>query len=271
MRDRDRVVWPAVAATMLLGGAASAEQITVTIENTQSSGGFSFTPFWLGFHDGTFDVFDPGTPASSLAGITEIAELGNTSVLSSRFGAEQTSGVQTTLVQPDAAPVFSPGEQAGMTFNLDPTANRYFNYAAMVVPSNDLFVGNPSAIELFDGGGQFNGMLTIEIFGVSVWDNGTEINDLLDGGAFVDGVDATRGTDQGGVITVFFDDAGAGGYLNSILGTMTADGGMVTRKFEPATLIGRITIVPTPGVALAFAMFGVAPRRRRARGIAQSA
>ena len=88
---------------------------------------------------------------------------------------------------------------------------------------------------------------------------------MLDGGAFVDGVDAMRGIDEGSVINVFFDLPGAAGYIDSILGTTTADGGIVTVGFNEATLIGRITIVPAPasGALLAFGFAGVTRRRRR--------
>ncbi|MEQ8827341.1 MAG: spondin domain-containing protein, partial [Parvibaculum sp.] len=76
-----------LALAALTAGPAMAQTVQVRIENLQESGGMSFTPFFLGFHDGSFDVFDAGTMASG--GITEIAELGDTGPLTSRFMTEQ--------------------------------------------------------------------------------------------------------------------------------------------------------------------------------------
>jgi len=46
----------------------SSEQATarlkVTVQNLSSEQGVIFSPFWLGFHDGSFDTFTPGEKAS---------------------------------------------------------------------------------------------------------------------------------------------------------------------------------------------------------------
>lgn len=261
MSNRKTLALLGLCGVALNAPGVLASDITVTIENLQGTGGFSFTPFWLGVHDGSFDVFDAGSVASG--GIVEIAELGDTSVLSSRFTLEQASGAQATFLEPNGPPVFSPGESASLTFNVgDATVNRYFNYASMVVPTNDLFVGNDNAIELFDAGGNFNGPVVIEIFGSSVWDAGSEVNDIQDGAAFVAGVDATLGTDENGVVTTFFSDPNASDYLTSILGS-TTPAGDITQTFERATLLARITIVPAPGVLAGLLPLGVVGLRRR--------
>ena len=238
----NRAITLAGAAALAAAATASADMVTVTIENTQNAGGFAFTPFWLAFHDGSFDTFDAGSPGGM--GITAIAELGDTSLMANNFNNMQPNGVEATFVQPDAAPVFSPGESASISFDLDPTNNRFFQYASMVVPTNDLFVGNDDALELFDMNGNFNGPVTINIFGANVWDNGSEVNDWMDGAAFIQGVDATGGTDENGVVTSFFSDPNAGAYLNSIIGVTTADGNSISEAFTDATLLGTITIVP---------------------------
>lgn len=256
--------------TMMLGLAAltaapaMAQTVQIRIENLQQSGGMSFTPFWVGFHDGGFDVFDAGSMAG--AGITAIAELGDTGPLGTRFAMEQPSGVASTLADPSGPPVFSPGESA--TFDIDvgdASVNRYFNYASMVVPTNDLFVGNDVRREVFDAAGNFLGPITIDIFGRSVWDNGTEVNDITDGPAFVAGIDATGGTPEFEDIQAFFSRPGADDYLASIIGTTTAPGDEITRVFGRDDLIGRITIVPAPGVASVglLAGLGMVARRRR--------
>lgn len=248
----------------LMAAPALAQTVEIRIENLQPSGGMSFTPFWVGFHDGSFDVFDSGARAT--AGITAIAELGDTGPLSSRFSMEQPMGVDATFADPSGPPVFSPGESASMRFDVgDATRNRYFNYASMVVPTNDLFVGNGMAREIFDASGNFLGPVTINIFGRNVYDNGTEVNDILDGAAFIAGIDATAGTDEFEDIQLFFSRPGADDYLASIIGVTTAPGDQITRVFTEDDLIGRITIVPAPGVASVGLLggLGLLARRRR--------
>jgi len=256
----------AVALACSCAAVATASEITVQIENLQDDGGFAFTPFWLGVHDGSFDVFESGSDSSLLPGITEIAELGDTSVISQRLVNEVMNGVGQTFAEPNGPPVFSPGESASTTFDVgDATSNRFLNYASMVVPSNDLFVGNDNAIELFDAAGNFIGPVVIDIFGADVYDNGSEINDISNGPAFVNGVDAMGGGAEGGVVRPFFtnqpaDDA----YLNSIIGTQTAPGPTVTQAFGAGDQIGRITITPEPATAALMLVTGVfAVRRRR--------
>ena len=116
-----------------------------------------------------------------------------------------------------------------------------------------------------DAGGNFLGPVVIEIYGRDLWDNGSEVNDITNGAAFVQGLDATLGADEGGVVTSLFSDAGAGAYLNSIIGTTTADGGLIASAFGADDLVARITVTPAPGGLGFLAMGGmVAARRRRA-------
>lgn len=260
--NRNTVLMIGLAA--LTAAPVMAQTVDIRIENLQEAGGMSFTPFWVGFHDGTFDVFDAGSAASG--GITTIAELGDTGALTSRFAMQQPMGVDATFADPSGPPVFSPGESATMSIDVgDASVNRYFNYASMVVPTNDLFVGNDVRREIFDDAGTFLGPITIDIFGRSVYDNGTEVNDITDGPAFVAGIDATGGTDEFEDIQFFFSRPGADSYLDSIIGTTTAPGDEITRVFGEADLIGRITIVPAPGVASVglIAGLGLVARRRR--------
>ncbi|MEN0021316.1 MAG: spondin domain-containing protein, partial [Planctomycetota bacterium] len=134
----------AFAVVAAAGTGALAQNIEVTFENLQAPGGLSFTPLWLGLGDGSFDVFTPGSSSETPAfdGITQIAEVGDTAAITSRFDAEQAAGSQTTLLEPNGPPVFSPGESATATLNSsDASIYRFLNFASMVVPSNDLFVG----------------------------------------------------------------------------------------------------------------------------------
>ena len=55
----------ALFAVAILTIPSHATKVVVTIENLQPSDGFFFTPVWTGFHDGGFDLFDAGSPASN--------------------------------------------------------------------------------------------------------------------------------------------------------------------------------------------------------------
>ena len=254
----------AATTAVLAASAASAQNITVTIENLQPADGFSLTPVWVGVHNGTFTNFENGASADGYAGLEAIAELGDTTTRSGAFNTIATSGVDATFASGTGAPVFEPGES--QTFTLDVvngSVNRFFSFAAMVVPSNDLFVGNPGlGAELFDAGGNFNGAMTFDLFGTSVWDAGTEVNDIASGPAFVVGQDATAGTTEGGVIQPLFNDANAGAYLDSILGTQTPVN-TISSRFGEATPLYRITVTPEPATLGLLGLFGLALVRRR--------
>lgn len=249
----------------LAASTSMAAVVEITVTSQTPAGGFSFTPIWLGIHDGTFDTFDSGNAAS--AAVEAVAELGDTGPITTAFTGE---GPQTTLLSPVGA--FTPGQSASTTLNVaDPTTRRYLSFLSMIVPSNDLFIGNgdPLGIELFDGAGTFTGPLTITILGSNVWDAGTEVNDAGDGPAFVMGVDATAGTDENGMIALFLPDVGS--YLDTILGLTTAAGYDISELFGAADVIATIEIqeVPEPsslvlaGIGIALAL--IVPRRRRAR------
>jgi len=258
----------ALAATAAVAPIASAANINVTIENTIAPGGASFSPFWIAAHDGSWDNFNAGETAS--AGIEDVAELANTGAITSAFAgsaAGAAGGFDATLASDDGFPPFTPGETTSVTYDIgDASVNRYFSFAAMVVPSNDLFVANsdPMAYELFDAAGNFNGPVTIEIYGSNVYDAGTEVNDASVGVAFIPGIDAMGGTEEGGVVAGFFTQDGASDYLDSFLGLETAAGYTFSETFGSDDLIARITIVPAPGgVSLGALGLVMGVRRRR--------
>ena len=260
-----------IAAGLLaaFAGSALAGPLTITFENLQADGGFFFTPAWGGLHDGSFDSYDGGTLASSWPGLTELAEEGNTGPISSAFAAATGGvGVDATITGSVGHPTISPGESGSVTLNAgNPAVNRYFSYASMLIPSNDIFVanGNPLAHEVYDAAGNFTGPLTIDIYGSSFNDNGTELNSALNGAAFsaLGGI----GISENELIRNFLqgDDLGADAqYLASFVGTETATGELITHIFGPDKLVARITIVPAPGATALLAGAGlVAVRRRR--------
>jgi len=252
----------AVALALVAIPVVEAAEVSVTVTNNQPAGGFSFTPLWVGFHDGLFDGFDAGSPAS--AALEAVAELGDATALSAAFAG---SGVDDVVFSPDGPPPFTPGQSNSLMLDIgDATMNRYFSFAAMLIPSNDLFLGNdgPMAYEVFDAAGNFQGPITIEVYSDDAWDAGTEVNDIADGSAFVMGQDATLGTPEDGVVTSLFDVAGIDGYLASIVGVETPLG-PITDPLGAGELIATIQIVPEPGTLAALGMGAVltAVRRRR--------
>lgn len=260
----------ACAVVALMGGAgvAQGETLSITVENLLPADGTALTPVWFGFGDGSFETFTPGQ-ATTAVGITEIAEVGDTGPITGRFASEQAGGTQLTFLSQNGAPVFTGGESETTSVNVsDAGTYRFLNFATMIVPTNDLFAGNSQGIEVFDEFGNFNGPIVIDIFGSNVWDNGSEVNDITDGPAFLQGVNGADGTDENGVARLLFgsgDDAGAESYLNSILGQTTAPGFDIGTVFGAGDLIARITITPAPGAAGLLAVAGIgAVRRRRA-------
>lgn len=257
-----------VGVLVLAGGvaSASAEQISVTVQNLQPNDGFFFTPVWLGLHDGSFDLFDGASPASTE--LETIAETGDAGPLGARFSsatnANGTSRFGTVVTSPAGfagAPVFDPGESVTVVLDVpDSSSNRYLSLASMVIPSNDAFFGNedPSQHLLFNADGSFAGPMTIDIFGNGVYDAGTEQNTGM-GAAFsaVGGLE----TDENGTVGLH---AGLGNFV----GTDTAAGTTIANDLSAAEPLARIqiTAVPEPstmGLCLMGVVALVARGRRR--------
>jgi hypothetical protein len=182
----------------------SETKVTVQIENLAPENGTFLTPFWVGFHNGGFDTFDRGRPVSP--GLESLAEDGDTSGLSaelalSRYGSVDGTIAGTQGVVPEP---LDPGEVTSATFTLDSEDpnSRYFNYASMLIPSNDAFVANsdPHSIEIFDDNGKFIGAEFI-VYGKDVLDAGTEVNDEAeDSTAFFGQKEPNAGTEENGVV-----------------------------------------------------------------------
>jgi hypothetical protein len=269
-----KTVIKAASVLAVLCASANAELITVNIENTMAGDSFFLTPFWIGVHNGGFDTYDSGAMASEFSGLTELAETGNTSPLSGAFSssaAGAAGGAQATVTAvgfSGDAPVFSPGEST--SFNLDvgdSTVNQYFSFASMVIPSNDLFIsnGNPNAYQIFDAAGNFNGNTVIEIYGRDVNDNGTEVNSAANDAAF--SANDGQSLPEFALIRNLFTDANDGAYLDSFIGSGTANGATIGSSFGADDLIARITItqVPAPsGAAILLGSSVMLFRRRRA-------
>jgi len=215
-----------------------ADELKITVQSLQPAGGFAFSPIWFGFHDGTFQPFTAGTAASS--SIEAVAELADLGPISSQFTGH---GVQTAV---GGAP-FTPGASSSTILNIaDTSMDRFVSFAAMIVPSNDLFVANQSGIALFDGSGQFLGPQTITLYGRNVWDAGTEVNNVNDHPAFIQGQDPHGGTDEHGTIGLFLDRPDSAAYLASILGKTTAANYEITSVLSSDVAIASISFQVVP-------------------------
>lgn len=247
----------ALSALLLAAGAAplssaEAAQVTLSFSNLSAANGPALSPFFIALHDGSFDAFDVGTTAS--AAIEAVAELGNVSGLSSAFAASGaaaaggTSATVTASVNAFGPGIFLPGASGSITLNLDPVKNRYLSYFAMVVPSNDRFVGNdsPTEIELFDAQGHFTGGTFVEN-GSSIWDAGTEL-DGTTGAAFLVGSNALDSPAQNGTIQANHDFAVYAGLPTPAGYNFTDLPGANT----PLLQISAVSQVPVPAAAWLF-------------------
>lgn len=220
-----------IAASLgLISHAALATNtsVTVTIENLAPSNGTFQTPHWVGFHDGSFDIYNSGDAANSLPApgsfaLERLAEDGNNAVMTEIFGVLQPAGQDATIAGPNGP--IGPGDVATMTFIIDSTsaAQRFFSYGSMVLPSNDFFYANanPVAHPLFNENGDF---IATDFFltNQSIRDAGTEVNDEIPANtAFFGQASPNTGVDENSKVVrirdnpglVRFNPASSGGIL----------------------------------------------------------
>lgn len=209
----------AAMSTFSAGSMAHAAmvEIKVSVQNLAPVNSVSFAPLHLGFHNGSFDAFNLGQV--STAAIQSIAEGGSGTAWQAAFALADPTATRGTV-----GGLLQPGETRSMNFMVNTASNPFFSFGAMVVPSNDFFIGNDSATEyrLFDALGALQ-TTAIRIKARELWDGGSEVFDPA-AAAFV-GNNALR-TDQGGVVNFNFAElagfnglnTGAGYVFNSQLG-----------------------------------------------------
>ena len=162
-----------------------AEEFTIKITNLTH--GIYFTPFLVAAHDMNTHLFVEGSSAS--ANLQAMAEGGDISGLSADIQA-----VSGNVVEDPAGGFLAPGANSSFTLSTD-AGNTYLSLTAMLLPTNDGFVGIDS-LELPTAAGTYT-------YYLNAYDAGTEANnEVINGG----GASGTLGipADPGG-------NAGSGG------------------------------------------------------------
>lgn len=173
----------AMIATALGFNPATAVDFTATLTN--STHGVYFTPLLITAHADTIRLFELGQVAS--AELQAMAEGGDISGLETAVG-----GADDDTAANPAAGLLGPGASVTASLNTDTTGNPVLSLVAMILPTNDGFVGLDSLVIP-----QTPGTYT---YYLNAYDAGTEANDeLLVGGA--GGVPGTPGmpADPGGL------------------------------------------------------------------------
>ncbi len=247
------------ACLTLVTNLQAQQQVQVTVENLQPSNGFYFTPVWFGFHDGSFDLFDAGTQASSA--LESLAENGDASGIVSDFAGTAGTGVDGLLFGTagfNPPPLVDPGESISSgVLNLG-ASDRYLSFASMLLPTNDGFFANdnPTGIEVLDASGDFSFGGPITLSFAQLWDSGSELNDGL--GAPFSALGGTS-TDTNENITLHTG-------LAAFNGTATGAGTTVdTANLSDPIFRITVTAVPEPSslALIVLGVGGVATRRRR--------
>lgn len=254
----------AASALVALPTAAQALMLEVTVENLAPQNSITFAPLRVGFHNGTYDAFNNGEAAGEA--IISVAEGGSGDAWFPAFAAADPSATLGSVL--DGGPLL-PGGSATVVFEIDPTLNRFFTFAAMVVPSNDLFIGNdnPMQYELFDLSSNLS-LSEITLFGRDIWDAGSEAADPANGAFVVGGMNGLR-TPENDVVNFSFDE------LDAFAGLTTAAGYVFDPLISGESEIYRISFaeaspVPEPGT-MGLMLLGSAAlliKRRRSVSIA---
>jgi hypothetical protein len=247
-----------IAAAMSLCASAHAAivDVTVSVQNLAPANSISFAPLHVGFNNGSFDAFNSGGVAT--VPIISVAEGGAGGAWQAAFAAADPGATRGTI-----GGLLLPGASSSRTFQVDTALNPFFTFAAMVVPSNDFFIGNdsPTQHRLFDAAGNLN-MPSIGIKASAIWDAGSEVFDPA-AAAFVGDNDLRR--NQNSVVALNFAElaafngltTGAGYTFNSGL---TADGDVYRISFN-------VSAVPEPGsyalMTAGLMTVGFLARRRR--------
>ena len=157
----------AVMAIALTGTAAMSYAAEVDIEITNLTTGTYFTPLLIAAHGDNQVVFEPGVAAT--AELQAMAEGGDISGI-----ADALTATGAVLEENPAAGLLMPGASTMVTLNTDnASGNDYLSIVAMLLPTNDGFVGL-SHWEIPTEPGVYP-------ISLNAYDAGTEANDEIRG------------------------------------------------------------------------------------------
>lgn len=256
------------AAVLALGwhsstASAAIVDLTVTIQNLAPTNSVSFAPTRVGFHNGSFDPFNIGQTAGPA--IVSIAEGGSGNDWFPALAAADPNSVGGTVANggpaiPAGNPS-GPGSTATATFRIDTSTQGFFTFANMVVPSNDLFLGNDTPLQLFDSNGNLQ-VSSISQFGSSIWDANSEVAIAANGAFLVGGTNDNR-VEEGGLVAFDFSELSVYDGLQTA-GGYTFDSSSITANTELFRItLSSVTAVPEPSSYLACSLIvGAAGVRR---------
>ncbi|WP_345880479.1 spondin domain-containing protein [Shewanella algae] len=164
---KPKLLLPLLLSTLPLSQLSQAAQLEININNLTH--GNHFTPLLIAAHDGNSHLFQAGEPASSA--LQKMAEGGDISELQQAVTAN--NGV---IVANPAAGLLAPGAKVEKVM-LDSGALTHLSLVAMLLPTNDAFVGL-DGWEIPSTPGNYTLYL-------NAYDAGTEANDeqITGGGA----------------------------------------------------------------------------------------
>ncbi len=146
---------------------ASAAEFSVTVKNLTH--GTWFTPLLITAHDRSTDLFETGQPASeALQAMAEGGDISGLLAYADGRGADSVANPGGGLLAPGAV-------VPDVFFDTDRSRNRYLSIVAMLLPTNDGFVGLDSLrIPIIPG---------TYTYYLNGYDAGTEVNDeIITGG-----------------------------------------------------------------------------------------
>ncbi len=225
---------------------AAIVDLTITIENLAPTNSVSFAPTRIGLHNGSFDPFNINQSAG--AAIVSIAEGGSGSDWFPALSAADPNSVSGTIANggpaiPAGNPS-GPGNTATATFRIDTGTQGFFSFANMVVPSNDLFLGNDTPLQLFDSNGNLQ-VLTISQFGRDIWDANSEVA-IPENGAFLVGSVNGQRVAENGLVAFDFSELSAYDGLTTAAG-YEFDSSSITANTELFRItLSSVSAVPEP-------------------------
>ena len=264
-------------AAVAVPSSAAIVDVTVTIQNLSAADSLAFSPTNVAFHDGSFDVFDINAAAG--AEIISIAEGGEGSAWRA---AADAAGAEFGVITPPLGPppVIPAGNvgtgpfasNASATFRIDTDVDgRFFTFANMVIPSNDLFLGNdnPLAFELLDSNG--NLLLTdITQTAAQIWDANSEVANPLNGAFVADDGNGNPGVNgnrvaENGTIEFAFDELTAFNGVTTPAGYVVDTTGLAAGDpiFSLSFTATPVAAVPEPTSLLGLAAIGTVGWIRR--------